>query len=1251
MVSTGTAEKRKTKKTKHSKTKKSITSSTKSMQSIQTESEIQHEHVEQMHTFTEPQLQSSRIEHDNLLENTTTELITDSAIEQQLQSIHHSIYPQHEVNAMQTGNEIAPIDMPECKSRAVIDALQPLSVLETNLNESVGPARIDKMPTATNIEPSMIALNRSLTREETLTIDTHDDLRVTESAHIAKAHADYVAFEAKTIDERIVQENESKWTNNVATVKPETADISIESMHPIEVDVRSAEEIVSDLPDEIPVKPASVDFDVSDQHSLNITETVSGQETSPFQPETLAASAKAVTNFELHRPYTVEETHSSENEKAIPLMIAADEKQARINYTCMDSVAIGQPLANEFEGDLILSKPEIAKADDSFKPYETMQTNVIEYFETEDSLRDFPYEMAQAEIEMNEHNIKMTESTNVYQCEEELKPKRRPDHKRATPTFVTLKSSVTEQLVPNESENDLKPDAISVVHATRSAKTAKVLETSSVQPLETVAPEIKTTKDYVEQTAKIEFERLESAMTSSMVQSNEKERELIQQDLKVRPTVRHDIAQITPIESTIVESLDSECAIETEAIQPHQSKSVPGHLLTLGTVNVIEPCDTIDSSAARFETSSTIAKVVLGHVHGGASAYSVLPTEQTTDGIETAKPNHKIASSSLSQQNAVEISTKSAEETITDLYVDSGESKKQHIPVKASEALLQSANVLETYSMENVGDVCDLDNRKSLKVADTQFDEHKQVDVTETVTFEHITSDDYSPKQSSTVHASSQFTQQSAATVSVVLPSESTNDLVCAKPELTEMRIAFDTSSSLTIQEQIGQEAVSEMRPTDTGEPCQSSSSFIPQIANQQMEIDLLENPDILKPEKAERHVGNAGLNDAFIAPEVSNILIHGPENTFDTKPTKTIASAHVTSDNLNAIESVENAVLDTFDTLLKTDSRTAEHVSSTAMQQSFSHTVTTQDVFEKESAFESTENLEESGTKIALEHPLTTVNIAENVELISVEDLALDKIQRVESIEGKKTEKPMHSATKEIMVVYESEDTKPVGSSGSVSTAILNVHPQQYVTVETREINDSAIQLEPSKTKGSKCHITTEPCLPVTLSETIVVEEIPKDRKEIHAKQRTASLKVNETLGIETLESVSHIDCRILHESAKISNEGELHGVEIIENDQIEREKLFASEANEKLTRKATVVNHKTVLQSIQTKEEKVNRHIEAFYQEHADDSKGTHDTIEGKLVCACIWNLRFEFNEGFSILKSKSGFRISGYSYMVLK
>lgn len=1180
-----------------------------------------HEHVHQTHTLTEQQMHSSRIEFDSLPENITTELITDNAIEQNAQSIHHSIYPRHEVNASQTGNEIGAIDMQECKSHAVIDTLQPLNVTEANSNESIVPIKIDKMPNVMHILPS-ITTKQSLTNDETLANDTCVDLRVAKHARSATAQFEYVAVKAKMIDERYVQENESEWTNKMPSLQRERADVSIESLHPIEVQLRNAEEIVSDLPEDVPVKLASIDFDVSDEKSLNVIEIVCEQETSPFRSERLAASATAVADFELHRPYNVQETQSSENENTIPLLVVANEIQARVNVTCMDSVAIDQTIANEHEGDFVVSEPESAKADNLLKPYQTMQTNVIDHYEATDSLEDFKYELSRAEIEMNDHNVKCTEMTNVYQSEKELKTKRRPDQKHATATFVTLKSSVTEQLVPNESETELKLDSANVEHATRATAPVNVLEISSDQPLESIANKINDPIAYEKQTAKIDFELLKSAMTNALVYLNEKETDLIRQDLQVQPIVRHDIVENNPIESCIAESLDCERVIETEQAQLRQSKIVSGHTLSLGAVDVIEPYDAIDSVPECIETIKK-AKIIVDNVYG-VSAYFVHPTEQSTDGIDDAKANFKIASPNLLCQNAIEISTQSTEETFSEMEIDLGENKKQRIPLKPSEALLRSASIFEPYSLENVGDVGELDLRKKFKIADTQFDEHNQVNVTQTTVSEQILTDASIAVQPSPAQATSQFTHQTAASVSVVLPSDSTFDVTYTRPELIKSQFSFDTNPPLCIHEEMYQEAIDQMHAKDETKQYRPSSSFVHQIANEQMEIELLENPVILDLKKAEKCLGKASVNNALVAPEVSNILIHGSENVFDSQASKPIALAKVSADSLNAFETFECVVFDSSNTLRRKESRIDERASSAAMQEIHSHTVYIHNVFEKESALEGADKFEPGKVDLALESPLKPANVTENVHLFSVEQLPSEQSQLIAPIKTQSTKKHMRSAAEETTIIFESENYREVDACENVNIATVNVKPHHYVTIETNEINDSAMQLVPNYASNeSICHTTNEPCLAVTINETIIAGEMPTDRTQMRDQFETANLKVNEAHKFDTFETIANIDCCIPNVSAIIRSERELHCLEIIEKSHLEKEIHFISGVNDKSSHRATIVNHTTqhLIKPIQTYQEKINIHIEnEYHKEQTERSIGIHAIVEGKLVCISI-------------------------------
>lgn len=1208
-----TAEKRKTKKTKHSKTKQTITSSKQSLQSMQSETEIHEQHVDQMHTLTEQHLQSSRIEYDNLPENTTTELITDSAIVHTAQPLHHSIYPHHEVNATQTGNEMGAIDMPECKSHAVIDTLQSVSVSEANLNETVVPTKFDKMPQATHILPS-IPTKQSLTNDETLTHDTYDDLRIGESARSATAKLEYVAVEAKMIDEPYVQENESELAHKMPAMQGEKADVSVGSMYPIEVQLRNAEETISDLPDDVPIRPATIAFDVSEQKSLNVTETVCEQKTSQWQPQPLAPSAKAVTDFELHRPYTVEETRTSENEKTIPLMAAVNEQQASVNVTCMDSVAIEHTVPNEFETELVVCKPETANADNLFKPYHTTQTNLLEFYEGNDSLENFKYELSHADIEMNQHNVNFTEMTNVYQSEEELKPQRRSDKQRATPTFVPLKSSITEQMVPNESENELKLDATNAEHATRATESTKVLEISSVQPLESVAQDIPSKITYEKQRAKIDFELQKSAMVNSLVYSNEKETDFTEPELQVQPIVRHDDVENNPIESSIMESLDSECAIETEQTQFRQSKLVAGHALTLGSVNVVEPCDAVDSIRDQVETNQN-AKLITDNVFS-VTASSVHPTEQVTDGIDSAKPNYKFASPNLICQNAVEISSQSTEESFSPMEINLSESKVQQIPLKPSDSLLQSANVFEPYSLESVGDVSELVN--DLKIAGTHFAEHHQVNVSETITSEQIISDDVTPIQPSTAKATSQFTHQTAATVSLVLPSDSTCDVTYDLPELAESKFSFDTKSSLCIHEEICQEATTQMHTKEESKQYRPSSSFVHQFANEQMEIDLLENPDILSLSKAEICVGNTSITNAFVAPEVSNILIHGSENIFDAAVTKPMALAKSTADDLNAVETTECVILESSDNLRKSAPRIESQAPSTAMQEAFSHAEYAHNVFEKESELEAADKFEHKKVEWALESPLKPANVTENVQLFSVEQLPTDRIEQVEPIHSHSTNKLVSSAAEETTVIFESEDHKEVDSCEHMNIATVSIQPQLHVTVEANELNESAVRLVTDyESNESKCIVTNEPCLPVTINETMIASEVPKDRKQIRDEFKTANMRVSESHKFDEYETIANIDCRYPSELAMVRSDREVHSLQIIEKAHLEKECNFLSDVNERISQKATIVEHTipNLMNPIQTYEEKTNINIEnEYHKEQVDRTQGLKAIDEGK-------------------------------------
>lgn len=1195
------------------------------MQSIQSDNEI-HEHVDQTHTLTEQQLQSSRIEFDSLPENTTTELITDSAIEQKAQSIHHSIYPRHEVNASQTGNEMVPIDMPECRSHAIIDTLLPLNVIETNLNESIVPTKLNKIPHATHILPS-ITPKQSLTNDETVTNDTYDDLRVAEAARLATAQYEFVAVEAKTIDERYVQENESESSSQMPTIPHETAEVSVTPMQPIQVQLRNAEETIADLPSVAPAITTSLGFKVPDQKSLNITEIVCEQKTSPFRSEPLAASAMAVADFELHRPYNVEVTCPSEKEEIIPLSTVPNEKQASVNVTCMDSIAIDQTVANEFETDLVVSKTETANADNLFKPHHTMQTNLVEYYEANDSLEDFKYGLSRAEIEMNDQNVKAMETINVYQSEEELQLQRRPDQKQATPTFVLLKSSVTEQMIPNELETELKPDSVDAEHASRTTEHTKVLEISSVQPLESVANEIHAKTPYEKQIAKIDFELPRSAISSSLVYSNEKETDLMTHDLRVRPIVRHDVVEKHSIESSFTESLDSERVIDADQAQLRQSKVVPGHPLTLGSVNVIEPCDAVDIVCDEVEMNKN-AKLIMENEHG-ISAYSVLPIDQLTDGIDSAQPNYKFASPNLLFQNAIEISSQSPVETFSEINIDSSENEMQQILLKPSESLMQSANVFEPYSLENVGDVNELDHRKILKIAGMHFDEHNQVNVMETMTSEQVVPDDGIRIHSSTAQASSRFTQQTAAAVSVVLPSDSTCDVTYELPELIESKFTFDTNPSVCVHEEICPETFSQMQADDVNKQYRPSSSFVQQIANERMEIDLLENPDVLDLNIVKECVGSSNIANAFVAPEVSNILIHGSEDVFETVQTKPLASATAMVDNSNAFETNECLVFESCNALDKRDIRMGERAPITVMQEAFSHTVHIHDVLEKESPFESADKIEHRKVELGIESPLKPANVMENVELFSAEQWPTDQIQRIEPIKSESTRRLMSSVAEQMTIVFDSESYKEVDSCKNLNNATVNFKPQQHVTVETNQINDSAVQLVPTyKSNEINCQVTSEPYLPVPINETVIPNEMPIDRKQCQNEFKAANSRVDESCEINAYETIAIIDCNIPSESAIIRAERELHGVEIDEKCQLEKESRLVSDESEKLSRRAITVDHtmQNLIKPIQTYQQKVNIQIEKeYFNEQIERSSGSHVSDKGKLVCICILKLEF--------------------------
>lgn len=1219
------AEKRKTKKTKHSKTKKTITSSKKSQQSIEMETET-HEHDEQMHTFTEQPLQSSHIEYDSLAEHTTTEIVTDSAIEQKAQSIHHAIYPSHEVSASQIGDAIAPIEMQECKSHAVVDALQSLNVSELNVNESAVSTKFDEVPKAAHILPSL-SVKQSLTSDETLPNDTYDDLRIADKTLSATARLEYIAVEAKIVDVPYVQESESPWTDKTPSLPREKAAVSVKSVHPIVIQHRNVEETVFNLPDDIPIKPTSIDFDVPHQKSLNITEIVSEQESSPFQSEPLAPSATAVADFELHRPYNVEETRPSENEKTIPISTAL-EKQANVNVSCLDSVAVDQAIVNEFESDLIVSKPETANAEGIFKPYHTTETNAIEHYETNDSLDDFKYGLSRAEFEMNEHRVTYTETTNVYQSEEEMMSRQRPDQKQATSSFVTLKSTVTEQLMPNELESELFVDSANVEYAMRTTEQSKAPEIGSVQSLETIQNEINVLAAHEKQTAKVDFELQKSAMENILVYSNEKETDLLEENLQVQPIVRHDIVENSPIESSITETLDSERFIDLEQPQFRQSKVVPGHALTVSSVNLIESSDTVDSVPEYIEANRN-AKLMVENMYG-VSAHSVQPSEQTTDGIDSAKPDYKFASPDLLCENAIEISTQMTEETFSKMETNSSKVETLQIPLKPSDSLLQSTNILESYSLENVGDVHDFDIKKELKTADTHFDEHYQVNVSETLTSEQIGPEGITSIWPSTARATSKFTPKTATAVSVVLPSDSTRDVTYDLPEIAESMLTFDTNKSLYVQQEVCQETITEIPARDESKQYRPSSSFVHQIAKEQMEVDSLENPDVLDLKKADRHIGSTSIENAFVAPEVSNILIHSAENVLDVTNTKPTALAKATADNLNAYERTEYVVLESSDSLKETESRIDSQASQTARQEAFSYSVYSQNVFEKESTIEVVDKAEPENIKFTLESPLKPADVTENIQLFSVEPLPRDHIKHVAPIKSKRTKNLISSAAEETTIIYESEDYKEIGSGDNLTKATVNVKPQHHVIVETNEINYNTTQLlEGHESKARKCRITNEPCLPVSLSETIQASEIPIGQKQMHNELKMADFRVDETHKIETFETTANIDYLIPRESTVIRPERELRSLEIIEKDKFEKEIDFLSPVSDELLQSATTVEQtkQNLIKPVKSYQEKISIHTENdYYKEQLEHSRKTLEAGEGKLICELLLNFKYK-------------------------
>lgn len=1217
------AEKRKTRKIKHSKTKKTITSKL-SMQTIQTE-KIEHEHVDHIThtTSTEPQmisnekLQSSRILFDSLPENTTTELHTDySAIEQKAHSVHHALYPCHEVNASQFGNEIGSIELQECKSHAVIDTLLPLNISEANLTESAEPSKFVKMPSATHISASIIAA-QSLITDEAITNDTYDELCVAEHARSVTAKLEYVPVEAKMVDERYVHENETEWTSKMPAMQRERADVSVITVNPIEVQMRNVEENISQLPHNFPVISGSIDVEISDQKSLNVTEIVCEQETSPFRSEPLPAGATAATDFELHRPYNVEETLLSEMENTIQLLTAADESRAEVSVTCMDSVKIGQTIANEFETDLVVGKPETATAANLFKPYQTMQTNVIECYDTNESLQDFKYELSHAEMEMNDYNVQFTETVNVYQSEKELKKsKRQPELKQATPTFVTMKSSMTEEMIPNELESQLRLDTAIAEHATRAAEQAKVVEISSVLPLESVEADIKAQTVGDKQNAQISFELQKSAIVNLLVNSNEKESDLIEHDLLVRPFGRHDVVQNNPIESIIIESLDSECIIESELTQLQQSKMVPGHPLALSSVNVVEPCDAVDSIEDRVETNKN-ARVITDSLYG-LSAYSILPTEQTTDGLDTAKPNYKFASANLLCQNAIEISTQSTVEAFTQMEIDSSKGEQHQILPKPSDSLLQSANIFETRALENVGDISTLDHSNHLKMAGTHFDEHNQVNVSETVPFEQIVQQDSSVTLPSTTQATQEFTQQTAASVSMVTLHDSSSDLTHHLPGLIQPKFAFDTIAPLSVQVDICQEETAQIHTTDEHKLHRPISAFVPRIANERMEIDLLENSDILQLNKWETSVGTTTITNVLLAPQVGDILIHGSEHALDIEDKKPFALAKTTTDNFIAYETLESVILEQTD--WKKESETDSQAPSASMQETFSHNVYTHNVFEKESGFETGNKPEHKMVKLVSEKPLKSANVMMNTQLHSVEQMSSGQTHRSKQIASQTTKQLMSSAAEETTVIFECEDYKDADSHVNLNTATVSVTPQHHVTVEANETNDSAMQfIGELKSNQNKCNVTSEPCLPVTANETVITSELSENRKQAQAKYKKANLSVNEIFQVNAHETIANIDYRIPSEVANVCSERELlHGVENIEIDFFEKENSLRNAAREKLSQNATILDHTghNLIKQIQTNQRKINIHIENEYY-NEQKSREIHAVHQGKLAC----------------------------------
>lgn len=1209
-------EKQKTKKTKHTKTKKTITASKQTQQSIETADET-HEHVAHAHTLIEQQLQTSRTQYDHSPENTITELITDSVTEQRVQPIHHSIYPQHEINPTQIGDEIGAIDMQECKVHAVIDKLQSLSASETNFDESVVPIQPDQIPKTTQIRPT-ITTKQSLVNDEILPNDTCDELRATDSIRSATARVEYVTVEAKMIDERYTQEKESDYHSRTETLPTEKAEITISPMHSIEVQMQGTQETVSDRPDQLHIQPAIAELDVPSQKSLSINEIVCEQKASPFQPERMIGRATAVTDFELCQPYNVEEVCSSELENEIPAMPAVTGKQARVNVTCMDSVAIDQTFTNEFESDLIVSEVEHATADKLIGPHHSMQTNMVEQYEANDLLDNFKYDMSRAQVELNDFNVRRTETTTVYQGEDELKPDRTPESRQATATFVSLKSSITEQTVPNEMGTDFTVDSTNVEYATHTSDQSKVLEVSSVQPFDSLTTEMPAKVDREKQNAKITLELQRPTMSNVFVCPNEKESEFWAPNLEVKPTVRHDISEFYPIESGMTEPLESESIFESEQSHLRQSKVVPGHPLTLGSVNVVESCDAEDRVHDQIKPLQN-AKVTMDNVQA-VSSYSVHATEQTVDGVDDTKPVPKFASPNLIHQNAVTVTTHSTEESFKEMEIDSGENEKQRLSLKQTETVLQSANVFEPRELENVGDMDVFDQQMKLRTAIVQFDGHNQVNVSATTVSEQTIPCDVMSSKPTAAQAMTQYAPQTAATTSLVQPSDSTCDLVLATSEQIDSKFSVDAYPSLCIREEICPEEASPFESMAV-ESKQSSGSFVHQTAAQRTEINVLENPDILEVTKEPQCVGNSNITNTFSAAEVSDCVVYDSNNILDAADTKLEVSAKPTAESLVALETTEHFTLESSANLQETETRIPKGlVSSIAHKETLSHTVHTQDVFEKETSFDATEVHKHKNVQFSLQSPMKSTNISENVQLDSVEQLMSDQIQRVESMQTNVTTMPMSRAVQESNTVLESEEKRTIDAPKVVTSATMKVTPHEHITIDLNEIDECTDKMAPTeRMKETTCQITNESNLIAPLQECVITSETTTDRIQSSDERKTANLKASETHGYDIFETTVNMDYHIPNESAVIRGERELHSLIVSEKDRYEKEKEIVPRINENIHRvtRSDEAMHE-LLQPIQPHQELINIHKGIHsYNEQLETTTKVYTILTGKLVC----------------------------------